>query len=293
MRAQSYPHWEWILAVSDGAMHDQPEAVTRLTRESRVRLIALAPEESRATAWNAAFRAARGTFAALLDPGDDLSPNALYEIASAMQRAPGCDLFYTDEDCRQRETNNRADPRFKPDWSPELLLSCNYIGRLAFLRVETALARGGFRVGYEGAEEWDLFLRLSRTNARIRRVPVCVYHRGPRADAPGRKEAEAAALLDHCADRGLEAAAVSRASAGYRITWHIKERPMVSIVIPNRNAADVIVPCVRGLLHETSYPRREVVIVDNGSTDVEVFKLYDSLRRDGRGIVIPFEEPFN
>ena len=143
------------------------------------------------------------------------------------------------------------------------------------------------------AEEWDLFLRLSRATTRIRRVPHCLYHRDEttRLAPPGPDDAEPV-LRDHFQTLGLEAA-VTRTGGLARVSWDIQGQPTVSIVIPNRNAAAVLKQCVTGLLDGTSYPRRELVIVDNASTEPEVLALYQSIERGGLGRIVDFNRPFN
>jgi hypothetical protein len=147
------------------------------------------------TRGNSASRAARGEFMAITGGRDTLSPEALYEMAAAMERAPGCDLLYSDEDRVSLRGSRRHAPSFKPDWSPDLLLARNYIGRLTMIRREAALAVGEFRDGYDGAEEWDLLLRLSRRTTRIQRIPQCLYHRAD-SDSPADTGAEEAAIRD-------------------------------------------------------------------------------------------------
>jgi GT2 family glycosyltransferase len=77
------------------------------------------------------------------------------------------------------------------------------------------------------------------------------------------------------------------------VRWNVGGAPLVSVIIPNRNAAAVLQKCVDGLLHQTSYPRREIVIVDNGSTEAAVLELYAGLERAGHGRIVPFDRPFN
>jgi GT2 family glycosyltransferase len=288
---QSYPHWEWILVATEDSIDRVSEAIDRLKRDRRVRILGVPSRSTRAEAWNAAWREARGEFAALLDQHDALSPSALYEIAGALERTPDSDVLYSDEDRLSRRGSLRHEPHFKPDWSPDLLLACNYIGRMAMIRVAAAAAVGGFRNGYDGAEEWDLFLRLSRAATRFRRVPSCLYHR-VEAELPCARGREEAAIADHCGQLGLDVA-VSQSAGDYRVVWPVHGEPTVSIIIPNRDAAAVITQCVNGLLHGTSYPRRELVIVDNGSTEPEVLEMYRSLERQGCAVIVPFDRPFN
>jgi GT2 family glycosyltransferase len=291
---QSHPGWEWILVAIEGSTEDVRKAVDRAEAEPRVRALSVPAGSTRADAWNAALGGARGEFAALLDQHDRLAPSALYEMASALDRSPRCDLLYSDEDRISRRSFERHGPRFKPGWSPELLLAFNYIGRMAMLRVGAATAAGGFRNGHDGVEEWDLLLRVSRATTRIQHVSRCLYHRDEAGvrDETDETVVRGETVREHCEELGLNVA-VSRSAGGCRIVWPSPGQPTVSIVIPNRDAAEVLKQCVHGLLHETSYPAIELVIVDNGSTDPEVAEIYRSLVREGRAVIVPFHRPFN
>src|SRR5262249_52476106 len=147
----------------------------RLQRDPRVRMLPAPIGGSRAEAWNTAWREARGEYVALLDVEDVLLPSALYEMASTLERTPDCDILYSDEDHIAEGRSRRREPHFKPGWSPDYLLARNYIGRLTMIRRDSVSAVGGFRDGYDGAEEWDLFLRLSRHTSRIQRLARCLY----------------------------------------------------------------------------------------------------------------------
>ncbi len=286
---QSYPVWEWLLVTTEDSRQDLSRAVARIGSDQRIRVLGVPSGSTRASAWNCALHEAHGEFAALLGERDVLAPAALYEMAGALE--PACDVLYSDEDCVSPGSTRRHTPRFKPDWSPELLLSSNYIGRLALLRISAVTAVGGFRDVAPGAEEWDLFLRLSRSSTRIRRLPRCLYHRDDTTVSSADDQAEAV-VKDHCQELGLQVAKTKHLGQS-RVTWNIKGQPTVSIIVPNRNAFDVLGKAVRGLCHDTTYPHRELVIVDNGSTDPEVLELYRSLERDGFGRIVPFDRPFN
>jgi GT2 family glycosyltransferase len=292
VQAQTYPGWEWILVAPVDSIEQLARAVTRIGRDDRVRVLSVPSGASRADAWNAALRAARGEWAALLGEHDALAPAAIYQMAEALERFPEGDLFYADEDRISPGGFRRHEPRFKPDWSPELLLSSNYIGRLALIRVSAAISVGGFRDACGTSEEWDLFLRLSRETSRIRRVPHCLYHREETDLARSSPDDAVPVLQNHFQRLGLEAA-VTRTGSLARVSWDIQGQPTVSIVIPNRNAAAVLKQCVTGLLEGTSYPRRELVIVDNASTEPEVLALYESIERGGHGRIVDFDRPFN
>ena len=290
LQQQSYPGWEWILVATEESKRAPSESADGVWRDARVRVIDAPPGSARADAWNAALREAQGDFAALIDENDVLAPAALYDVASALKESPDCDVVYSDED-RLSQGNRRHAPYFKPEWSPELLLASNYVGRLAMMRVATVVAAGGFRDVCEPNEEWDLFLRLSRSQARFRRLPHCLYHRRDVVDSIVTPSNDTA-LRDHCQALGIPAT-VTTITGISRVVWDVQGQPTVSIVIPNRDAAAVLRQCVDGLLERTHYPRHELVIVDNASTEPDVLDLYRSIERTGRGRIVPFNRPFN
>jgi GT2 family glycosyltransferase len=297
---QTNPKWEWILIGPDAVIDRAGKSDDRLTSDARVRVLRFPGGGTRADALNAAWRDARGEFAALLDPRDTLSPSALYEMVAALERMPECDLLYSDEDRIARIGSRRRDPQFKPDWSPDLLLARNYVGRLAMVRRRVATTAGGFRNGFDGEEEWDLMLRVSRAARHIGRMAQCLYHRDDKVDdnvedpaAPPGRSRPGAAVRDHCDQLGLTAAVSEAGGRGRRIVWPVRGHPTVSIVIPNRDAAAVFTKCVDGLLERTAYEHRQLVIVDNGSVDPDVLSLYQSIEDGGRGVIVPFDRPFN
>ncbi len=284
---QSYPHWEWLVVTPERAIGD---VTGRLRRDSRVRVIGVPSASSRAEAWNAGLEHSQSSHAALLDPDDVLSPHALYEMSKVLEDAPELDAVYSDED-HIDSAGRRRDPHFKPDWSPELLLSGNYLGRLTMFRVAMLRTAGGFCTDCEGVEEWDLVLRLARAGARARRLPKCLYH--GRRTAPSVAPERIERLLQaHCEQLGLTNVA-ARVTGSPRVTWDVPGAPTVSVIIPNRNAGAVLEQCLRGFREVTRYPHLELVIVDNGSTDPDVHALYRALEREGRARIVPFDRPFN
>jgi GT2 family glycosyltransferase len=288
---QSYQHWEWIIVVAAASMRDAERHMARIRHDPRVRLVSVPPECTFADACNAGLWESRGNFAALVGENDTLSRAALYEMAKTLEHLQDCDVLYSDEDRIAGRNLRRHEPHFKPDWSPELLLTGNYIGRLAMMRVARVRELGGFRNGFDACEEWELFLRLSRSGARLRRVPRCLYHRHSTTVQGARNHAQGV-LRDHCEQVGLNVA-VTESSGAARVVWAVSGQPTVSIIIPNRNAGLVLRQCLKGLVDETTYPHRELVIVDNGSTDQDVLELYRLIRIEQQGTIVPFDRPFN
>lgn len=176
--AQTWPHWE--LCIADDA---STLATTRSTldeyakRDSRIRVEYRVENGGIAAASNTALGLVTGKFVALVDHDDEIAPWALQLVAEALARNPDAVLLYSDED-KIDEQGRRYQPYFKPDWDPVLLTAQNYISHLGVYRVEALRSLGGFRLGYDGAQDWDLVLRVSETtNPRhIVHVPRVLYH---------------------------------------------------------------------------------------------------------------------
>jgi len=176
--AQTWPHWE--LCVADDA---SSLATTRSTldeyamRDPRIRVEYRRDNGGIAAASNAALARVTGEFVALIDHDDEIAPWALQLIAEALARNPDAVLVYTDED-KIDEQGRRYQPYFKPEWDPVLLTAQNYVSHLSIYRVETLHSIGGFRLGYDGAQDWDLALRVSETieSKHIVHVPRVLYH---------------------------------------------------------------------------------------------------------------------
>src|SRR5262249_39594532 len=174
--AQSYPKWE-LCIVDDGSRSPAVDSVLAeyTVREPRVKLKVREVNGGIVAASNAALKMAAGGVVALLDHDDELAEDALYYVVEALHRRPELDIFYTDED-KIDEKGKRYDPFFKPDWSPDLLLSENYIAHFLVARRELLLAAGGFRPGFDGSQDYDLVLRLTEQSDRIAHIPRVLYH---------------------------------------------------------------------------------------------------------------------
>lgn len=287
--AQVYPHWE--LCVADDA---SPRAETQATLASyagdpRIRQVRLAENGGIAAASQAALALATGDWIALLDHDDVLPPEALAEVALALAADPSIDAIYTDED-KLDEHGGRCDAYFKPDWSPEQFLSTNYLCHLSVFRASLVREAGGFRPGFDGSQDYDLWLRVSERTQRIHHIPKVLYHwrklPGSVASAQSAKtwatEAGERALADHLTRQGLDAVVVPGAAAGlYRVRRRLAGRPLVSIVIPTDGRVrdvegvrkDLLLGCLRSVVERSTYDHYELVIMDNGaiSEDAEAY----------------------
>lgn len=283
VRDQTYPEWE--LCIADDASADI--RVRRVLegeagRDSRIRAVFRRENGHISRATNSALELARGEFVVFLDHDDLLAPDALYEVARAVLERPDADIIYSDDD-KVDETGRRFGPQFKPDWSPELLLSYCYIGHLKALRTSLVRELGGLRPGFEGSQDYDLLLRASEQTDRVVHLPRVLYHwrvsPGSTAASGNEKpyafEAGRRALEEALARRGLRGVverprfAVAQGLGLFEVGLVPDERRPVSIVIPFRDRLDLLRTCVESIELRTAHRDFEIVLVDNESRDPE------------------------
>ncbi|HUR53440.1 MAG TPA: glycosyltransferase, partial [Gemmataceae bacterium] len=172
---QIYPHWELCLADDCSTEPELLAYLNRLPRDPRIKLVRRDKNGHICHATNSAAELAGGEFVCLLDNDDALAPNALFALAEHLQQHPDADLIYSDED-KIDAADHRFDPQFKPDWSPELLLSYNYVNHFTCIRRSVFEKAGRFRPGFEGSQDHDLLLRVTELTDRVQHVPQILYH---------------------------------------------------------------------------------------------------------------------
>jgi GT2 family glycosyltransferase len=229
---------------------------------------------------------------------------ALYEVAAEVDAHPDAQLIYSDEDKIDVE-DRRFDPYFKPDWNPDLNYGQNYTSHLSVYKTELIRELGGFRPGYEGSQDWDLVLRAVERipAAAIRHIPKLLYHwravPGSTALQLAEKsypvEAARRALEDHFRRTGQTVEILPVPGDHWRIKYPLPSpAPLVSLVIPTRNAVKLLRQAVASVLAVTDYANFEVIVVDNGSDDPETLAyLAEVTAADSRVRVLPYHAPFN
>ncbi|MDD2676563.1 MAG: glycosyltransferase [Methylacidiphilaceae bacterium] len=242
VQEQLYSEWELCIA-DDGstAAHIRPLLEENRERDSRVRVVFREGSGGIAGASNSAFALARGEWIVLLDHDDELPEEALYLVAREILRDPEVRLLYSDED-KIDEEGRRFSPYFKPDFSPDLLLSQNCINHLGVYQAELFRSLGGFRSGFDGSQDYDLALRfVEKLKPRqIRHIPRVLYHwRAIASSGAAREEAkpyayEAArrAIRDHLERQGERAEVLpTRIPWGHRVRRSLPENLCVSLVL--------------------------------------------------------------
>ena len=288
---QVYQNWELIL-VDDAS----PDTNTRkiieeyTTKDSRIKSVFLKKNLHIAGATNKGVEKASGEYVALLDNDDMLWPNALFEVVKVLQTDKDVDFLYTDEEKITDDRHEHLGPFFKPDWNPDFLHSVNYITHFAVIRKSLMEHIGGLRGDYNGAQDWDLALRVSAATDKIAHVPKVVYswriHSNSTAMSTDAKpyvvDAQRKLLADDLKSKGYPDAVVEqdKKHTGYwRVKYPLRDTPKVSIVIPTLNQYHVIKRCINSILQKSTYPNYEIIIVDTGSTDKRVYVWYEQLLR--------------
>lgn len=307
VKAQLYPHWE--LCIADDASRS-PEVWRTLEAEAagdgRIRIVRRTSNGHISAATNSALALATGEFVAFMDHEDLLAETALYRVAAELDAWPEADLVYSDED-KIDARGHRFEPHFKSDWNPELALSQNLVSHLGVYRKALVDRLGGLRVGFEGSQDHDLVLRVAELTSpdRIRHIPAVLYHwrqqAGARSFSEGALEQCAAAArravrehLDRTGAGGADVQPRDDETGWVRVVRPAPDpAPLVSVIVPTRDRADLLEACVTGVLKRTDYPALEVIIADNDSAEPETHALFARLAADPRVRVLPAPGPFN
>jgi GT2 family glycosyltransferase len=303
--AQAYERWELCLADdASTAAHVRGVLEEYRARDNRIKVIYRETNGHISAASNTALTLASGDFVALLDHDDVLTPDALYWVVKELDDHPDAALLYSDEDKLDFE-GQRANPYFKSDWNYDLFLSHNLITHLGVYRADIVRDIGGFRVGFEGAQDYDLALRfIERIDAtQIRHIPRVLYHWRmlPGSTAVGAGEKDYAAerarkgVQEHLDRRGIAAAAETIPElAVQRVRYAIPDpKPLASILIPTRNGQRLVRQCIESIRAKTTYSPYEIVLVDNGSDDRKAIEYFESLEREGVIRLLKDPRPFN
>lgn len=295
IRDQAYSRWEIVVATArteDELTEAAIDVVFGGARRAHFVRVITPTDATVAERLATACGAATGDFVAVLDPGDTFAPDALYELAAVIDDDPAIDLAYGDEDVRPAD-GGWIVPFFKPFVRPDTLRSRDVVGRGAIVRLRLMNQIGGLRAEFADAAEYDLMLRLVERTQAVAHVERVIYHRKglPSFDETGAR-AVAESLM-----RTNEPGTVEQVEAPiptYRVRYRLRERKLVSIIVPTRDHADDLECCLRSIFSRSSYDNFEVLVVDNGTKEARARDVIDSwAARDGRVRVLSMPIPFN
>jgi O-antigen biosynthesis protein len=285
LASQIYPNWELCLAEEE-ASDKLRELVGRFACREQVRW---APGRD-------ALTAARGEFVVRLEPGDALTEEALFAVAEVVAREPDLALLYADTD--GEDARGRISPAFKPEWSPELLRSRDYLGRAAFFRTSAVRALGGWRSGPGDVSQHELLLRYTAglPADRISHLAAVLVHIRPE-QPPTTEEVRAGVCVVQASLDSAHAAATAgsgRRPGTYRVRYVVPNPPpLVTVVIPTRDRLSLLSRCIQSVQTATAYPALELVVVDNDSRDRRTKEYLLELETGGVARVLRYAHPFN
>lgn len=267
--AQTYDNWE--LCLTDGRSNEEVRDVIRefADKEKRLSVQLLDSNLGISRNSNAAIERCKGEYVALLDHDDTIAPNALFEVVASLNKRPEADLIYSDRDHMTLE-GKRTDPLFKPDWSPDLMLCTNYVVQLCVIRSTLLSELGGFRPETDGAQDWDLILRLAERTNKVFHVPRILYHwrQSPSSVSfasirakPYAKQAQLASLTEFMKRNRLAGAVRSQISGYPRIEWQVDSSQLVSIIIIDAHGTEALSRCINSIVKKSSHPNFEIIIV--------------------------------
>ena len=273
--------------------------------DKRIRLTFRKQNGHISEASNSGLQIAKGDFVLFLDHDDLLREHSLLRIVQVIEKNPECKLIYTDED-KINYFGKRSDPYFKPDWNPDLLLSQNYICHLSCISKEILEEIGGFRKGYEGCQDWDLFLRATEKIQphEIIHIPEVLYHwrkiHGSTASKAWAKHyvfENSIKTVDSALKRRKIKASVNLLNDSnnhIHIKYSLPKRlPLVSIIIPTRDYLKFLRVCIEGVLKKNSYENYEILILDNDSKEKATLDYLDQLANHERIRIIRIPGEFN
>lgn len=297
---QWYPHWQMVL-VDDAGTDPATSAVLDGVRDPRVTVLRLTENRGIAGATNAGLAVATGDFIVFLDHDDELTPDCLYELAQCIDRDDP-DFVYSDED-KITEDGCFAQPFFKPDWSPDTMMSTMYTCHVSCVRRSLLQELGGLRSEYDGCQDWDMVLRIAEKTTRIRHVPKVLYHwriipQSIAADLNAKPYAIAMSerlRVDALNRRGLDGTLepLPQVPGYYRVRYNVRGAPTVSIIIPTRDNWRVLSACIDSIRAKSSYDKYEIVVLDNGTQDPPSLAYLNRIRGWPQVKVVRHDAPFN
>ena len=302
---QQYPNWELCISDDCSSDVDTIECLKKWEKKDDRIKVHYREENGHISAnSNSALELVTGSYCVLMDHDDLLRPHSVLELVIEINKKPEVLFVYSDED-KIDENNFRSDPHFKSGWNPDLFFAQNYLNHLTCLQTERLKEIGGWRIGYEGSQDYDLYLRFlyDLNFDKVSHIPKVLYHwraiEGSTALALGEKS--------YAVERGIKAAndffqeKDSRIKVDeiegvphYRVHWPVPNpEPLVSIIIPTKDYAETLKVCIDSVREKTTYSNYEIIVVDNNSEKKETQAYFKEISKAKDTQVILFDGPFN
>lgn len=286
---QTYQNFEIILVDDCSTKEETKETLKEYEKKDSRIIVKYRKKNGHISATtNDALKLAKGEFVGLVDNDDTLDKHALYEVVKVLNENKKIDMIYSDED-KINLKGERCDPNFKSDFAPDSLLSSNYICHFTVLRKSIMDKIGGFRIGYEGAQDYDLFLRFTEQTNNIYHIPKILYHwrmvEGSTSMVIDNKsyalEKGKMALEDALKRRKIKGTVnISDSCPYYQIEYEVPKNAKVSIIIPTKDHADITENCLKSIYEKTTYTNFEIILVNNNSSEKDLFDLLEKYKKE-------------
>ena len=302
--AQTYENWELCVHNDGSDKHlESVEYIRNLAkRDSRIKFSSSEENGNISHATNKALELATGKYVLLMDQDDTIDSQALEIYARTLKRDRRVKFIYSDEDKLSFNKADRCEPIFKPDWSPNYILSMMYTTHLGCYNYDLFKQVGAMRIGFEGAQDYDLVLRITEViePSQIQHIPLILYHwrKIPGSTA---ERYEEKSWAKQAARKALKSAVKRRKLAAYvqdgltpisfRVKYKIKGNPLISIIIPTWNHKDLLERCILSIEQFTDYNNYEIIIVDNNTDEPDAVAYLQELGE--RYTVLRYNKPFN
>jgi glycosyltransferase involved in cell wall biosynthesis len=276
VRGQLYTNWELCIADDCSTLPYVAKVLDEYAAlDDRILVLHRESNGHISACSNSAVALARGPWLCLMDHDDLLAEHALALAVLALDQNPTAAILYSDEDHIDAQ-GNRREPYFKPDFDPLLILGQNYFSHLCMLRTDLVARVGGFRVGYEGSQDWDLVLRVLEQvrPEQVVHLPHVLYHWRAHAESTASSVAAKPYVVDasrlvveeHLERIGVEAQIATMWGTSFnRVNWALpKDPPKVSVIVLPRHG-ERLRRCIESIRILTPYPALEVIVVDDGA----------------------------
>ncbi len=283
IESQWYDNWELCIADDKSTSKETLKYLKSLNND-KIKITYLEKNGNISVASNEALKLASGDYVALMDNDDELTPDALYEVVRVINDN-GAEFIYSDEDKLEMD-GTHSDPHFKPDFAPDMFLSQNYMSHLGIIKKELIDKVGGFTVGLEGAQDYDLYLKVLEHTDKVHHISKVLYHwrkiPGSTATEFGEKsyaqEAGVKAIQNALSRRKVDAQVLNGKYPGtYRVKYKIVHNPLVSIIIPFKDKPELLTMCIESILEKTTYTNFEIIGISNNSEEKTTFDEMDRL----------------
>jgi GT2 family glycosyltransferase len=281
---QWYDHWELCIADDKSTNQDTIDYLKKI-KHPKIKIVFLDKNVNISAASNEALKLTSGEYIALMDNDDEITPDALYEMVKAVN-VTGAEFIYSDEDKLEMD-GTYSDPNFKPEFAPDMFLAHNYLSHLGIVKKELITKVGGWEVGLEGSQDYDLYLKVLEQTNKIHHISKILYHwrkiPGSTAAEYGDKsyaqEAGRKALENAMKRRNIPVTVKNGQTPGtYKVDYEIIGTPLVSIVIPFKDKPELLKTCIESILEKSTYTNFEIIGISNNSSENEIFVEMDKLK---------------